>query len=122
MGDHVELDLAGIERLGTVDVMVFEPFLNRDLEMSGVPVAMLLAAAGVAAEADLVWTALDDYQATFSGAAAAREDAILATRVDGEPISIAAGGPIRIVFPDSDGPLGRDASQWIWSIENVSVK
>lgn len=121
VGDHVEVDLDGIERLGTVDFTVFEPFVNRDLEMTGVPVAMLLTAAGVDAGADLVWTALDDYQVTFTGGAAARENAMLATRMDGEPISIADGGPIRIVFPDSDGPLGRDSNQWIWSIESVSV-
>jgi len=121
VGDHVEVDLDGIERLGTVDFTVFEPFVNRELEMSGVPIATLLTAAGIDTGADLVWTALDDYQVTFSGGAAARENAILATRVDGEPISIADGGPIRIVFPDSDGPLGRDSNQWIWSIERVSV-
>jgi len=121
VGDRVEVDLDGIERLGTVDFTVFEPFLNRDVEMSGVPVAALLTAAGVDPAADLVWTGLDDYQVTFSGGAAAREDAMLATRVDGEPISVADGGPTRIVFPDSDGPLGRDSNQWIWSIENVSV-
>jgi len=121
VGDHVEVDLAGIERLGTVDFTVFEPFLNRDLEMSGVPLATLLSAAGIDTGADLVWTGLDDYQVTFSGGAAARENAMLATRVDGQPISIADGGPTRIVFPDTDGPLGRDSNQWIWSIESVSV-
>jgi len=121
VGDHIEVDLEGIERLGIVEFTVFEPFLNRDLEMSGVPLAMLLAAAGVDAEAELVWTALDDYQVTFSGVAAASENAMLATRVDGEPISVADGGPTRIVFPKSDGPLGRDSDQWIWSIESVSV-
>jgi len=121
VGDHIEVDLEGIERLGIVEFTVFEPFLNRDLEMSGVPLAMLLAAAGVDAEAELVWTALDDYQVTFSGVAAASENAMLATRVDGEPISVADGGPTRIVFSKSDGSLGRDSDQWIWSIESVSV-
>jgi hypothetical protein len=121
VGDRVEVDLDGIERLGTVDVTVFEPFVNRDLEMSGVPIGVLLAAAGIDNAADLMWTALDDYQVTFNGGAAARENAILATRVDGAPISIADGGPIRIVFPDADGPLGRDSNQWIWSIQSISV-
>jgi DMSO/TMAO reductase YedYZ molybdopterin-dependent catalytic subunit len=100
---------------------VFEPFVNRDFEMSGVPIAMLLAAAGVDMGADLLWTGLDDYQVTFTGAAAALENAMLATRVNGQPISIADGGPTRLVFPDADGRLGRDSNQWIWSIESVSV-
>ena len=89
--------------------------------MSGVPLAVFLTAAGIDTGDDLVWTALDDYEVTFTGEQAAREDAMLATRLDGKPISVADGGPTRLVFPDADGPLGRDSNQWIWSIKSVSV-
>lgn len=121
VGDEVVVDLAGIESLGTTTVTLHEPFVNAELEMTGVPVDQFLAAAGVDPDVDLVWTALDDYQVHFNRRAVAAEDALLATRIDGAPIEIADGGPIRVVFTDPAGLLGRDTNQWIWSLHLIEV-
>jgi hypothetical protein len=119
--DSVRTDLAGLEGLGVVSATVHEPFLGEDVDVAGVPVATLLAAAGVAPDAPTTWTALDDYQVRFVAGDLAAEGALLATRVDGRAIAIEDGGPIRILFPDDDGPIGRDSNQWIWSIAHIEV-
>ncbi len=117
----VDADLAGIEGLGTVTTKVYEPFIEADVEFTGVPVDVVLAAAGVPLDAPLTWVALDDYEVSFTRAAAAAEGALLATRQDGAPIPVADGGPIRVVFPQPDAPLARDLNLWIWSARRVEV-
>lgn len=121
VGDEFRLDLDGIESLGTETVTIHEPFLNTEIEMTGVLVDDLLAAAGVDPDAELAWTALDDYQVHFTGRQVGAENGILATRIDGVPIEIADGGPIRVIFTDLDGTLARDTNQWIWSLHLIEV-
>jgi len=120
--DRVELDLGAIESVGTVTVFVDEPFVNETLRVTGVRVDHLLGAAGVDPEAELLWTALDGYTVGFSRAAAAAEDTILAIKIEGQSIPIEEGGPVRVMFPSAEGPLGRDTNQWIWSVHDISVK
>lgn len=119
--DEVRVDLDGIESLGTTTLAVQEPFLNEELEVTGVAVDDLLAAAGVDPDAQLVWTALDDFQVHFSRREIGAENALLATRIDGMPIDVVDGGPIRIIFTDPEGKLGRDTNQWIWSLYQIEV-
>lgn len=121
VGDEVQVDLAAIENLGLTTVTVHEPFLNKELEITGVPVDDLLAAAGVDPDATLAWTALDEYQVHFSRREVAAEKAILATRIDNAPIDLADGGPIRVIFTDPEGMLGRDTNQWIWNLYEIEV-
>ena len=122
VGPDVQVDLEGIESVGTSTMIIHEPFLNAELEMTGVLIEDLLAVADVDPDAELVWTALDDYQVRFSGRESGAESAYLATRVNGEPIEVADGGPIRVVFPEPDGTLARDSNQWIWSLYLIEVK
>ncbi len=115
-GDRIELDLAMVEDIGTITTTLYEPFVSESIEFTGVPVDALLGALGVPDDAPLRWVALDDYEVNPTRAELAAEGALLATRQDGELLEIAAGGPLRIVFPDDSGPLGRDTNQWIWSV------
>ena len=121
VGDEVSVDLDGIESLGTTTVRVFEPFVNQELEFTGVPASQLLAAAGIGPDEQLVWIALDDYSVRFSRGQLEAEQALLATRLNGAEIDIEDGGPIRIVFPEPDGDLARDTNQWIWSLHLIEA-
>ena len=121
VGDQVRVDLDGIESLGTTTVTLQEPFLNEELEVTGVAIDDLLAAAGVDLDATLVWTALDDYQVHFSRREIGAENALLATRINDMPIDVVDGGPIRIIFTEPGGELGRDTNQWIWSLYQIEV-
>ncbi len=121
LGNEVHADVAGIESLGIVTATVYEPFVSAEVEFTGVPLDTVLAAIGVEDDAPLTWTALDEYQVNFSRGDVAGEAPILATRQNGQPIPVEDGGPIRIVFPDDSGPIGRDTNQWIWSLTRLEV-
>ncbi len=121
VGDEVQLDIESIEALGATTVTLHEPFLDSDLEFTGVPVDMVLAAAGVGANEGLTWIALDEYQVFYTRSEAAHDHALVATRQNGKPIPVDEGGPIRVVFIEADGELGRDTNQWIWGVTHVDV-
>lgn len=121
VGDEVHADLEGLESLGTVDVVIFEPFISEEVMFTGVPLETVLHSFGVDAATPLVWRALDSYEVNYSLADLEGEGAILATRQDGGPIGIADGGPIRIIFTESDGELGQNTNEWIWSLAHVDV-
>lgn len=122
VGDETHLDIAGIESLGTTTIQVFEPFVSQELEFTGVPMSSVLGAAGIDLDSPLSWTALDLYELNFTHAEVRAENGFLATRMDGQPIEIADGGPVRLVFPTDDGPLGGDSSQWVWSLTQVETQ
>lgn len=121
VGDEVQADIAGIESLGTTTVTVFEPFVSQHVEFTGVHLDTVLAAIGVDFEIPITWTALDDYQVHYTRTELIGEGAFLATRQNGTPIPIEEGGPIRVVFTDDSGPIGRDTNQWIWSLVRLEA-
>ncbi|MEM9464719.1 MAG: molybdopterin-dependent oxidoreductase [Actinomycetota bacterium] len=121
VGDEVQADLAGIESLGTVDVTIFEPFISEEIAFTGVPLETVLRAAGIGEDVPLIWTALDDYQVDFTLAELAEDGALLATRQAGEPLAIADGGPIRVIFTETDGDLAQNTNEWIWSLVRVDA-
>ncbi len=121
VGDEAQADLAGIESLGTVTQTVYEPFVSAEIEFTGVPLDTVLAAIGVDDDIPLTWTALDEYEVHYSRGEVVPEGPLLATRQDGQPIPIADGGPIRVVFADDSGLIGRDTDHWIWSLALVEA-
>lgn len=122
--DGLELDVAAIEALGLVRYAVRDPWLERNLEFTGVLVTDLLAAAGANPDATtLLITALDDYQVSIAIADVRRWPVMLATRTNGEPMAIEDKGPTRIVFPADPtiDPL-RYKDLWIWQLKTIEVR
>lgn len=118
-GDGVEaFDLALLESLETVDATIVEPFVEEEHTFTGVPMLALLEAGGVDGAETVTLTALDDYLVSFT--TEDLDDAMLATRQDGAPISIEDGGPIRIIFI-GESATARNTDNWIWSIRTVAV-
>ena len=121
VGDEVHADVAGLESLGSVEVNIFEPFISDEVTFTAVPLETVLHAVDVEADTPLVWVALDDYQVDYTLADLAGEGAMLATRQNGEPIGIADGGPIRVIFTEPDGELGQNTNEWIWSLVRIEA-
>lgn len=121
--DGVRLDLATIERMGLIRFTVRDPWLEQDLEFTGVLMTDLLAAVGAASDATYIKvTALDDYQVDISLADLKRWPIMLATQTGGAPMSIEDKGPTRIVFPADPGiDTVRTKDFWIWQIETIEV-
>ncbi|MBW3618930.1 MAG: molybdopterin-dependent oxidoreductase [Actinobacteria bacterium] len=121
-GDALLLSTTELEQLATVELDVYEPFEERRIRFSGVRVADLLDFADVPERATaLHLVAHDDYSVTLDVAALRDEGAVLATRAEGEPIALEAGGPIRLVFPDG-AVTGANPDLWIWSVRDIDVR
>lgn len=121
-GDRVAFDLATIEQLRRVQTTVFEPFLEEDVEFSGVVLWDLLEAAGATGDSeDATLTALDDYEVELSLATLRSEPILLATRSSGDMIPVEEGGPTRVVFPAGTSQ-GDNSNLWIWSVEEIVVE
>lgn len=120
-GVLTEFDVQALEALGAQSIVVDDPFVNRSLSLDAVPLVVVLAAAGIGPDDALTWRALDNYEVYFTGAELLDDRAWLAIRQDNDLIDIADGGPVRVVFTNLDGPLGRDTNQWIWSLDRIEV-
>lgn len=120
--DALVLDRPTLERMGTREVAVHEPWVKQDLDFRGVWLHDLLDVAGIKPGATrLRVTALDDYSVEF-GLAEARAGGILiaTTDAEGDALPIDQGGPTRIVFMNGV-PAGVDPDHWVWSLKTIDV-
>ncbi len=113
------LDEDGLAALGMVEATIEEPWLEEDIAFRGVWMADLLERLDLT-DRTVHLHAIDDYEVTFRPGDLEPGDALLAVRADGEPIPIAEGGPIRLVFLD-DG-IGANRDLWIWSIDVLTAR
>lgn len=118
----LKLDMDTLDEMPTAEATVFEPFVKHDVTFSGVMLDDLLTIAGADRNAEsLFMTALDDYTVDLATSDLEGARAMLATRENGEPIKLRAGGPVRIVFL-TDGVLGSNPDTWIWSVKTIEVR
>ncbi len=121
-GERVGFDLPTIEGLRRVQTTVFEPFLETDVEFSGVLLWDLLEVAGATGDGqDATLTALDDYEVELSLEELRDEPILLATRSGGDAIPVEEGGPTRVIFADGTSQ-GGNSNLWIWSVKEIVVE
>ena len=104
-GSTLRLDLATVEQMGLVRYTVHDPWLDADHEFSGVLLADVLDTVGASsASTHLRFVAIDDYEVQISIADARRWPVLLATKMDGQPMTVEDKGPTRIVWPYDQFP------------------
>jgi DMSO/TMAO reductase YedYZ molybdopterin-dependent catalytic subunit len=126
----VTMECAGNGRARLDPRPVSQPWLAEAVgtaEWTGVPLAPLLAEAGVGPDAvEVVFTGLDrgveggvvqDYERSLSVADALRDDVLLAYAMGGEPLLPQHGFPLRLVVP---GWYGMTSVKWLTRIAVVS--
>ena len=118
-----EWDLATLGLLPQHDLTIIEPFVEEEHTYTGPLWADVLRASGVdlAAAGPVEVVALNDYVADLATDAEALDGLLLAHLEDGEQISVADGGPLRLVFPP-DNPAGENLNNWVWSVRTASVE
>ncbi len=122
----VTLECAGNGRARLLPRPVSQPWLVEAVgtaEWTGTPLAPLLREAGLAADAvDVVFTGLDhgvergveqDYQRALPVTEAMREEALLAYEMNGSPLPVQHGFPVRLVIP---GWYGMAHVKWLHRI------
>ena len=117
------LTRSAIEALGLRELVTVTPWTHGPQRFSGVPLATVLDHVRARGET-LRATALNDYAVAIERSGALAADALLATRLNDQPISVRERGPFWIVFPWSqrrelDSALVR---QWaIWQLARIEV-
>lgn len=120
-GSHpLSLTMDQLDALGNTTVTVDEPFVKKRQTFSGVPLAAVLAKAGVPDTATINTVALNSYHYSSTVRPMIASGAVIATRRDGAPIPYDQGGPIRIIFPDGT-PLSAVLDAWNWSLASIDV-
>ena len=98
-----QLDMAMLDKLPQVTVTTTTPWYDESKSFSGPLVRDLIKLLG--AQGDMVKaTALNDYSITIPLQDFEQYDVILATRLDGNTMSIREKGPIFVIYPFDDKP------------------
>ncbi len=123
--DHtVTFTLAGLEKLGTTDLVTKTPFTPAPVHFTGVLLRTVLQAVG-AKGTSLHAVALNDYAIDLPVVDAKDYEVLLATRIDGEPMRVREKGPLWIIYPWSQhaelaGPVYESRS--IWQLRSLDVR
>jgi len=118
------LTLADLERLPLKQSTVKTAF-GMEGTFQGILLSDLLAAYGLAGVAKITVIAGDGYVIGFSHDEMAASPGMIATRLDGKPISDPAKGPLLLIWPEQEQAVlaGRkDSMDWVWSVEEIRGK
>lgn len=121
-GDTAQFDLAMLEALKGRKGAMETPWTEGTVTFEGPLLREVLAAAG-AKGSSLKVRALNDYAADVP-AEDAELDTILATKLDGKPMSVRDKGPLMLVYPfDLDPALYNEKyfSRSVWQIKEIEV-
>jgi len=125
--DHaapVTLDLAQLDAMPQVECTVNDREAEgRDATFRGVLVADLLTEIGAQPETTVHTAALNDYAVDLPASDIRDLPVLLATRLDGQPMSVAHYGPLRVIYPTTGynlDPTVYDPRR-IWQLSTVDV-
>lgn len=123
-GNTAQFDLAMLEKLEGRKASMETPWTQGKIAFSGPLFAKVLEAAG-AHGTNMKVKALNDYAADVPVEDAMTLKTILATRMDGELMSVRDKGPIFLIYPfDLDKNLYNEKyfSRSVWQIKEIEVK
>lgn len=116
----LKLTMDQLNALGSTSITVDEPFVKERQTFTGVPLAAVLAKAGIPDSATIDTVALNAYHYSSAVGPLIASNALLATKRDDAAIPYDQGGPIRLVYPDGS-KLSSVLDAWNWSLESISV-
>ncbi len=122
-GEQLSLSLADLDALDQVTITTTTIWTEGEVTFTGPSLTSVLDAAG-AEGADLTLTALNDYAIEMPAPESGATYPIIATRMDGAPMSVRDKGPFWIVFPyDSDAAYQTEEvyAQSIWQLDRIEV-
>lgn len=121
--ERAEFDLAMLDALPQRETVTSTPWHEGKHSFSGPTLASILEAVG-ATGATLRISALNDYAADMPVGDAATIPVILATRIDGEEISIRDKGPLFVIYPFDEQPeLFNEVyfNRSVWQVNSIQV-
>lgn len=112
------------EALGTYEVTTTTPWTKGDVTFTGVKGQHLLETAGFS-DVDLTAIALDDYAALLTWADIVDRNAIFATRMNGEPLTLDRKGPFWVIFDFDEIPSSKRSemhSKAVWHLVEIEIE
>lgn len=123
VGETAQFDLPMLEALAGRTGKMETPWTKGQVTFSGPLLRSVMDAAG-AHGTTLKVVALNDYAADVPMDDATKLDTMLATRMDGQPMSVRDKGPLFLVYPfDKDSSLVNEKyfSRSVWQIKSIEV-
>ena len=124
-GDTLQFDMPTLEQLGLVKYTVNDPHLEVRNTYTGVLMSEVVKFAGISESASIIHTvALDDYEVDISLDDIEKWPVLLATRTNGNYMSIDQSGPTRIIFPYDSFPIDPKEyhTSWAWNLKGMEVR
>ena len=113
-----------LEKIGLKTVVTETPWTIGSVTFEGVLLRDLIASVG-ATGTRIVATALNDYSVRIPAEDYTRYDVLVATRRDGEILTVRDKGPTWIIYPWSDNPPLKKQlfySRSIWQLKAITVQ
>lgn len=111
-----------IEKIGITEVNAFNPYEKKADDYTGVWLHDFVKHYGISGVNKIKFSAIDDYNITFSDSEWKKMRILIATRVNGKYIGYDKKGPLRIIFPDYDAKkevYQNILPKWMWMINKV---
>lgn len=124
VGETAQFDRAMLDDLGQVDIQTQTPWYDGSVVFTGTPLASVLKAVGAEGET-LKAVALNDYETDIPIADAWDTGVILATRLNGEAMTVRDKGPIFIIYPYSSAARFQTQTYYsrsAWQVTTLIVR
>lgn len=112
------LTVAQLEKMPLVESEIFDPYLKKQVRYQGVCLTEFIKKFATSDTKNVRISAIDEYVIFFANDVAETDDFMLATRMDGELMSRAMSGPVKIVMKEND-PDNHYVEKWIWMINRI---
>lgn len=123
--DAARFDLAMLDAMPQEEIRTMTPWTDGLTVFTGVSLSYLLDAVGAADDADTISAvALNDYKVEIPVSDALQHGVIIASRMNGETMSVREKGPLWIIYPLSDKPeidSQETYSKMIWQLKRLEV-
>lgn len=122
-GGTAKFDMATLEEMQGRSATIETPWTEKATQFSGPLLRNVLAAVG-AKGATVKLVALNDYASDIPFSDATDLDTMLATRMNGKPMSVRDKGPLFLIYPfDQSSDLYNEKyfSRSVWQIKEIKV-
>jgi len=120
--DYSMEDLAALDQ---VELTTINEFVDSETQFSGPLVRDLVKGFTVTDDTTLTLQAINDYEVSMPIADALKYDVIVATKRDGNQMSVRENGPLWIIYPMSDNPELQNSlymSRLAWQLVRITVE
>lgn len=123
-GKPVDFTMAELEALGTKTIVTATPWTEGAPKFEGVPMSVLLDHVGATGETAEIM-ALNNYQTSIPISDFTDYPVVLATKMNGDYMTVRNKGPLFVMYPFDDDPALKTElyfSRAAWQVRTITIK